>query len=42
MGKLDNSSRPKSLAAWELVCMPKSEGGLGITNLAAHNEALLI
>jgi hypothetical protein len=41
-GKLENSNKPKSLAAWDLVCRPKSKGGLGITNLTAHNEALLI
>jgi hypothetical protein len=41
-GKPENSNRPKSLAAWDLVCRPKSKGGLGITNLAAHNEALLL
>jgi hypothetical protein len=41
-GKLENSGRPKSLVAWYLVCRPKYKGGLGITNLAAHNEALLI
>jgi hypothetical protein len=41
-GKMENSNRPKSLAAWELVCRPKSKGGLGISNLASHNEALLI
>lgn len=41
-GKMDNSNRPKSLAAWDLVCRPKSKGGLGISNLASHNEALLI
>jgi hypothetical protein len=41
-GKLDNSNRPKSLEAWDLICMPKSKGVLGITNLTAHNEAHLI
>lgn len=37
--KLDNSNKPKSLAAWDLLCRPKSKDSLG--NLAAHNEALL-
>lgn len=41
-GKLESSNKPKSLAAWDLVCMSKSKGGLGIKNLTAHNEALLI
>jgi hypothetical protein len=41
-GKSENSNSPKSLAAWDLLCMPKSKGGLGIINLAIHNEALLI
>jgi hypothetical protein len=39
---MDNSSRPKSLAAWDLVCRPKSKGGLGITNPSVQNEALLL
>ena len=29
-------------AAWELVCLPKSEGGLGVLNLQTQNEALLL
>jgi hypothetical protein len=24
-----------------MVCLPKNKGGLGITNIAVHNEALL-
>ena len=31
-----------SLAAWPLVCRPKSKGGPGILNLGLQNEALLI
>ena len=33
-------SHPK--AAWELVCLPKKEGGLGVRNLRTQNEALLL
>jgi len=29
-------------AAWELVCLPKKEGGLGVLNLRTRNEALLL
>lgn len=36
-----NSKKP-SKAAWPLVYLPKSEGGLGVINLAAHNDALLL
>lgn len=31
-----------SLAAWDLICRPKKKGGLGILNLAVHNDALLL
>lgn len=30
-----------NLAAWELVTMPKSKGGLGFINLSLQNDALL-
>lgn len=33
-------SSPKS--AWEIVCIPKKEGGLGVINLRVQNEALLL
>jgi hypothetical protein len=33
-------SPPKS--AWEIVCIPKKEGGLGVINLRVQNEALLL
>jgi len=29
-------------AAWHMVCLPKSQGGLGVINLTTHNEALLL
>lgn len=25
-------------AAWEMVCLPKSEGGLGVLNVQAQDE----
>ena len=37
---LHDKTPPK--AAWELVCLPKSEGGLGVLNLQTQNEALLL
>jgi hypothetical protein len=30
------------MAAWKMVTKPKLEGGLGVINLRAHNEALLM
>jgi hypothetical protein len=39
----DNIDTPKqSLAAWEMLCKPKSKGGVGIVNFEKHNEALLL
>ena len=35
-------TKKPSKAAWELVCLPKDEGGLGVLNLQTHNEALLL
>ena len=38
-----NSDTPRqSLAAWDLVCLPKNKGGLGVLNLRVQNEALLM
>lgn len=34
-----NSKKPPK-AAWEMVCIPKIEGGLGVINLEKQNEAL--
>jgi hypothetical protein len=28
--------------AWDLVCLPKKEGGLGVIRLQTHNDALLL
>lgn len=36
-----NGKKPPQ-AAWTLACRPKREGGLGVINLRAHNEALLL
>ena len=36
-----NAKQPPK-AAWELVCLPKKEGGLGVLNLRTQNEALLL
>jgi len=36
-----NAKKPPS-AAWETVCLPKKEGGLGVLNLRTQNEALLL
>jgi hypothetical protein len=38
-----DKDHPKpSLAAWEMVCKPKDNGGLGIVNFHKKNEALLL
>ena len=37
---LNAKSPPK--AAWHMVCLPKSEEGLGVINLLTQNEALLL
>jgi len=31
-----NAKKPPK-AAWELVCLPKTEGGLGVLNLKTQN-----
>jgi len=36
-----NAKQPPK-AAWEMVCMPKKEGGLGVLNLRTQNDALLL
>ncbi|GJX24650.1 RNA-directed DNA polymerase, eukaryota, reverse transcriptase zinc-binding domain protein [Tanacetum coccineum] len=36
------SSKGKAKVAWELVCLPKDEGGLGIRRLEHFNSALLV
>lgn len=36
------SNRGKSKVAWEVVCLPKDEGGLGIRRLSHFNTALMV
>jgi hypothetical protein len=38
----DLSAKQPSKAAWPSVCLPKSEGGLGVINLEIHNNSLLL
>jgi hypothetical protein len=38
----DINARTRPKATWELVCLPKSEGGIGVINLETHNAALLL
>ena len=38
----DSEAPSRSLAAWELVCLPKKCGGLGVVNFQKKNAALLI
>ena len=38
----DINAKTPPKAAWELVSLPKSEGGLGVLNLRTQNEALLL
>jgi hypothetical protein len=40
--KADVNDRTPPKAAWDMVCLPKKEGGLGVLNLEIHNEALLL
>ena len=36
------NERTQPKAAWEMVCLPKEEGGLGIMNIETQNQALLM
>jgi hypothetical protein len=38
----DINAKTPPKAAWDSVCLPKSEGGLGVLQLEIHNEALLL
>jgi hypothetical protein len=38
----DRDEKTYSLAAWDLVCQPKSKGGLGIMDLKVQNQGLLM
>ncbi|GKA30820.1 putative RNA-directed DNA polymerase [Tanacetum coccineum] len=37
-----NSSKGKAKVAWDVVCLPKDEGGLGIRRLDRFNSALMV
>ena len=38
----DLNARTPPKAVWHIVCLPKSQGGLGVINLTTQNEALLL
>lgn len=38
----EDGPKHASLAAWEMVCRPKSKGGLGIVDIKVQNQALLL
>nr|GEX46816.1 hypothetical protein [Tanacetum cinerariifolium] len=38
----DNMSRGKVKVAWDVICLPKQEGGLGIRRLDHFNKALMV
>jgi len=38
----DVNSKKIPKAGWEMVCIPKEEGGLGVIDLQKQNEALLL
>ena len=35
-------SKKQSLASWEMICKPKSSGGLGILDFEKQNQGLLM
>jgi hypothetical protein len=39
---VDGEEKCQSLASWDMVCQPKSKGGLGVINLRLQNQALMI
>jgi hypothetical protein len=38
----DINARSPPKAAWEMVCLPKTEGGLRVIQLNTRNEAMLL
>lgn len=40
-GSVINAKTPPK-GVWEMVCLPKAEGSLGVLNLSTHNNALLL
>jgi hypothetical protein len=41
-GKKEDGNGKQSLASWDMICKPKSAGGLGIMDFGKQNQALLI
>lgn len=39
---VNTEGRKMNLAKWEIVCMPKQLGGLGVVDLTSFNQALLL
>ena len=42
MKKTEAWDKSNLLAAWDMVCCPKRNGGLGVLNLKIQNDALLL
>jgi hypothetical protein len=40
--KNDVQGRGSALVAWDKICRPKDQGGLGVLNLEVQNKALLL
>ena len=40
--KIGEETKSTTLAAWTMVCRPKSKGGLGIVDLKLQNQGLLL
>jgi hypothetical protein len=40
--KFGTEGKGQPMIAWDKVCKPKSHGGLGIIDIATHNQALLM
>jgi hypothetical protein len=40
--KTEDGRKIVSLAAWNMVCKPKDNGGLGVLNMKIQNPALLL
>ena len=40
--RTEDGTKSNSLAAWDMVCRPKKNGGLGVVNLKIQNDALLL
>jgi hypothetical protein len=40
--KNDVQGRGSALVAWDKICRPKDQGGLGVLNLEVQNKGLLL